>query len=61
MRKVYILTVMALMAEVLMAPSVANVKVFTSTALDRCSDRDPLDDLLKGRGGNDFLKGRGLC
>jgi hypothetical protein len=34
MRKVYILTVMAVMAEVLMAPSEANVEVFTGTALD---------------------------
>jgi hypothetical protein len=34
MRKVYVLTVMALMAGVLMAPSVANAEVFTGTALD---------------------------
>ena len=34
MRKVDILTVMALMADVLMAPSEANVEVFTGTALD---------------------------
>ena len=61
MRKVYILTVMALVAEVLMAPSEANVEVFTGTALDDALIGTPLDDLLKGRSGNDFLKGRGLC
>jgi hypothetical protein len=60
MRKVDILTVMALMADVLMAPSEANVEVFTGTALDDALIGTP-SDLLKGRGGNEFLKGRGLC
>ena len=60
MRKEYVLTVMALMAGVLMASSVANVEVFTGTALDDALIGTP-SDLLKGRGGNEFLKGRGLC